>query len=359
VNLNITTGSDTTDAKQYDYWDHIEYVVDEAACCGIYLALVPVWGEVVKQGFFTPEVAERYARFLAERFKDKPNIFWINGGDVKGDMRREIWEMIGTTLKKYDPNHLITFHPFGRTQSSTWFQSSPWLDFNMFQSGHRRYDQDDSDNKYGEDNWRYVLNDYAKFPAKPTLDGEPSYENIPQGLHDTTQPYWTASDVRRYAYWSVFTGACGHTYGNNGVMQMYKPQDRHPAYGARNFWYQAMNDSGAFQMNFLKQLILSRPYFERINDQSVIVGDAGERYNYLVSTRGENYLMVYVYNGRKFSLKMGKISGDKVHAWWYNPRNGEATEIGAIKNKDLIQFDPPGEQLNGNDWVLVLDDVSR
>jgi hypothetical protein len=50
------------------------------------------------------------------------------------------------------------------------------------------------------------------------LDGEPSYEGIPQGLHDPTQPLWTDADARRYAYWSVFAGACGHTYGDNAVL---------------------------------------------------------------------------------------------------------------------------------------------
>jgi hypothetical protein len=27
--------------------------------------------------------------------------------------------------------------------------------------------------------------------------------------------------VRRYAYWSVFAGSCGHTYGHNAIMQFY------------------------------------------------------------------------------------------------------------------------------------------
>jgi hypothetical protein len=46
-------------------------------------------------------------------------------------------------------------HPFGRTQSSGWFHQENWLDFNMFQSGHRDYAQDinQADLRYGEDNW--------------------------------------------------------------------------------------------------------------------------------------------------------------------------------------------------------------
>jgi len=47
-----------------------------------------------------------------------------------------------------------------------------------------------------------------------------------------------------------------------------------------------------------------------------------------------------------------------VRAWWYNPRTGEATEIGELPHTGVRQFQPPnpGEAL---DWVLVLDDVSK
>lgn len=58
---------------------------------------------------------------------------------------------------------------------------------------------------------------------KPVIDGEPSYENIPIGLHDPSEGRWKAADVRRYAYWSVFAGSCGHTYGHNSIMQMLRP----------------------------------------------------------------------------------------------------------------------------------------
>ena len=94
------------------------------------------------------------------------------------------------------------------------------------------------------------------------MDGEPSYEHIPYGLHDTTKPYWNANDVRRYAYWSVFAGAAGHTYGHNSVMQMHKPTDKGSAYGSKKYWYNAINDSGAKQMVYVKDLMLSKPYFD-------------------------------------------------------------------------------------------------
>ena len=220
----VTPGDKDSDANEYDYWDHIDWVVREAGRRGLYLALVPAWGSLAKSGALSDANVVSYASFLARRYRDAPNIVWLVGGDARGNDHTGLWRALGATLRAEDPNHLITFHPFGRTQSSAWFHGEPWLDFNMFQSGHRRYDQDtDSPKRFGEDNWRYVLDDYAKLPHKPVLDGEPSYENIPQGLHDGTQPYWTAADARRYAYWSVFAGACGHTYGDNAVMQFHGP----------------------------------------------------------------------------------------------------------------------------------------
>jgi len=90
------------------------------------------------------------------------HLVWLVGGDAKGNEHLETWKALGHALRAEAAGHLITFHPFGRMQSSTWFHSEPWLDIDMFQSGHRRYDQDThSPKRFGEDNWRYVLDDYA------------------------------------------------------------------------------------------------------------------------------------------------------------------------------------------------------
>lgn len=355
-----TPGNDPDNTEQYDFWDHVDYITEVAANNGIYLAVSPTWGQLVlRDKNMTKEKAELFAAHLANHFKDKPNIIWMNGGSAKGEVNTEIWETIGSTIKKNDPNHLITFHTFGRTQSSTYFQQASWLDFNMFTSGHRRYDQDDTPKKYGEDNWRYVLEDLSKTPLKPTLDGEPSYESIPQGLHDHTQPYWKSSDARRYAYWSVFAGACGHAYGQNTVRQVYKQGINKGESGAKISFYEALEDTGSFHMQYVKKLILSRPYFERVNDQTIVTGDEGEKYDRILVTRGKGYLMAYTYSGRDFKIQLGIISGAKVNAWWYNPRTGIAAKLGTFNNKGIRSFNPPGEKANGNDWVLILDDASK
>jgi hypothetical protein len=338
------------------YWENLDFVLDLAAKKGIYLALVPIWGSNVKSGHVSNKEAEAFAKFLARRYRDRSNIIWLNGGDVRGDDSTRIWNTIGNTLKKEDPNHLVTFHPFGRTQSSEWFHNEAWLDFNMFQSGHRDYAQDTAkaDHQYGEDNWRYVQVDFNKRPAKPTLDGEPSYEGIPHGLHDTLQPRWTDSDLRRYAYWSVFSGACGFTYGNNSVMQMQKRGAKTGAYGAKEPWEQAIYAPGATQMIHLKNL-MRQYHFEALTPAQSIFPDPGERYNHLTALKGEHCLLVYTCNGRNITVKTDQLKGSQFRYSWYSPRDGKFLSGGKILKRETLEFDPPGTAKDGNDWVLILE----
>ncbi|KJD34355.1 glycoside hydrolase family 101 [Tamlana nanhaiensis] len=348
-----TEGNDFKNADAYDYWDHIDYALEVAKEEGLYLAMVPVWGSPISDGKVNLEQAKTYANFLAERFKDHENIIWLNGGDTFGNKNTEIWKAIGSILKTANPDRLVTFHPRGRTDSSDDFHNENWLDFNMFQSGHRRYDQDDTERAYGQDNYKYVQVDFNLKPAKPTLDGEPSYEGIPQGLHDTLQPLWNDNDLRRYAYWSVFAGAAGFTYGNNHIMQMHENHSKPEAYGSKTYWVDALNDPGAGQMKHLKNLMLEFPYFERVPDKS-LVDNQGEKYDFKAATKGEDYALIYVYNGKSIVVNMGKIKGQQVVASWFNPRNGKKTNIGEFKNEGTQEFKPEGEAVDGNDWVLIL-----
>ncbi len=361
INRNVATPIISSVKNKSGYWEHLDFVVDLAAKKGIYLALVPIWGSNVKAGLVTSKQAEIYAEFLAKRYKEKPNIIWLNGGDVRGDDSTLVWQTIGKTLKKFDPNHLVSFHPFGRTQSSSWFHTSSWLGFNMFQSGHRRYDQDTARNetRFGEDNWRYVQSDYDKRPVKPTFDGEPSYEGMPQGLHDSLQPRWSASDIRRYAYWSTFSGGCGFTYGNNSVMQFYRPGGKSGSYGARESWIQAMDNPGAGQMIHLKNL-MQKYHFEELAPCQELIKNQGERYNHLVVLRGKKCLLVYTYTGRKIDLNLNQTGASNLKFSWFSPQTGKTTGGGIYRKNNLYsdetaEFNPPGKEESGNDQVLILE----
>lgn len=345
----------------YGYWDHMDYIVDQAGRRGIFVGMVCIWGSMVKSGRMNVEQAKAYGSFLANRYKDRKNIVWIMGGDIQGDIHPEVWNALATTIKSIDHNHLMTYHPRGRYTSARWFNGRSWLDFNMFQSGHRRYGQRMGNKEYPipdnteEDNWMYVDSAWKYKPIKPVLDGEPSYEDIPQGLHDGNEPRWQAADVRRYAYWSVFAGSCGHTYGHNSIMQFVRPgiAGSYFADGESKPWYKALDDPGFNQMRYLKQLMLTMPYFSRVPDQSIVL-DNGSRYDRLAATRGDGYLMVYNYTGRDMRIDLGKTGASNNRVWWMDAATGQLTCLGEYGG-DVRTFRYHGS----GDGVLIAIDASK
>lgn len=347
----------------YGYWDHMDYIIKTAERKGIYIGMVCIWGSPVARGDMSVKEAQSYGKFLAERYKDNPNIIWFIGGDIRGDVKTAEWETLARSIRAVDQNHLMTFHPRGRTTSAAWFNNAEWLDFNMFQSGHRRYGQRKGDGDYPieenteEDNWRFVERSMAMQPMKPVVDGEPIYEEIPQGLHDPNDTKWNDNDVRRYTYWPVFAGAFGHTYGHNSIMQFVRPGVG-GAYGAKKPWYEALNDPGFNQMKFIKDLMLTFPYFERVPDQSIIAGQNGERYDRAIATRGNDYMMIYNYTGRPMQIDLTKISGAKKNAWWFTAKDGKLEYIGEFDSK-VTPFQHDSGYCSGNDQVLILVDAAK
>ncbi len=361
---NDPTKPDVKDGPDNDYWDHVDFIVTEANQRGIYIGLLPTWGDKwnkkwgVGPEVFTPQNAEVYGEWLGRRYKSA-GIIWILGGDrpVENETHREITRAMARGLRKGDGGaHLLTWHPSGGQGSAQYFHGDDWLDFNMRQNGHvpeftGRYDK--------------TREDYNRTPVKPVLDGEPIYEDHPVSFRANELGHSTAADVRRPLYWNLFTGAFGHTYGHHSVWQMWSP-GKNPINNPLMPWREAIEQPGAAQMQHGKNLMLSRPFLTRVPDDSIIVTDrvptsvpGAGRYRF-VATRDASgsYAMVYAPVGRTFKVRMDKITGAKVKAWWFNPRTGTAEAIGEFPNTGERGFTPPqpGEQL---DWVLVLDDADR
>ena len=348
--------------QQEAYWRHVDQVVGLAETHGLYTALLPCWGSMVKNGLLNQDNVQIYADFLANRYGRRPNIIWVTGGDVRGDDGYDVWMQLGARLKARCPDKLVTFHPFGRTTSSLWFAEADWLDFHMFQSGHRRYDQvslgawDDNDVKegrFGEDNWRYVLRDHAAAILRPTLDAEPSYEQIPQGLHDAREPFWQDHDVRRYAYWSVLAGACGHTYGHSAIMQFYRGSGK-GAYGVKSPWQEAMHDPGSGQMGHLHQLMTSLDFASGRPADELLAQEQGRQYDRVAVFAGTGFVLVYRYNGEPFRLDLSALGWPLADASWFDPAAGVFSFLYRYDQPGQIRFTPPVKPAGHNDWVLLL-----
>lgn len=338
------------------YFAHIDWVIKKAQEKGIFIGLLPTWGDKVDKRWgigpviFNKENAFRYGQWIGNRYKDFQNIIWINGGDRDGGGdNKVIWDAIGEGVKSVDKNHLMTFHPWGERSSSEWFQNSSWLDFNMSQTGH------------GQRNYaiykRIIVRDYDLKPVKPCFDGEPRYEDHPVNWNPDVLGWFDDADIRQAMYWNLFSGGFGHTYGCHPIWQMLAP-GRDPVGLARHNWYDDLDLPGASDLIHGRRLLESRPFLSRIPDQSLIVPSYYPETDYVVATRGDGYAFVYFPTGWAAEIYLDKIDAKTINAYWFDPQKGEAKMIETVPGTGTRKFTPPTNG-RGNDWILVLDDFSK
>jgi hypothetical protein len=307
--------------------------------------------------------ATRFGRWIGSRYRNRSNIVWVVAGeyDLNTTSTWSAYDAVAQGLLEGDGNHLITIHAATPMRTQAGIQSSSvhwhtrlWLSFNELQSGH----VDDRRAAGLIENYQMIENDYRLIPTKPVLDAEPAYEDAPDGfwLGWKTGYRIGADVVRRKAYWSVFAGAAGHTYGHNDVFRFWKPGDNNTS-GSRNHWMNSLQAPGASQMKHLRTLMEGRS-FDRVPDQTLLLSDAGTGRGHVRASRAANGrdAVVYIPTGNEVSVDMSGLTG-LVRASWFDPRDGTSTAIGLFANRGTRTFDPPGDPAVGNDWILVLDTV--
>ncbi len=362
-------GDDPTRPNEF-YFRHVDAVIRAAAAQGLYIGLLPTWGDKVHGELwgvgpviFNVDNARIYGRFLGQRYRDDSNVLWILGGDRPAEGYEALWAAMAAGIAEgLGRRPFCTYHPRGGLSSSGALHDADWLDMNMMQSGHVLQDTP---------NWQMIRADYQRTPVKPTLDGEPNYEDHPVDpyLRKWQVDYgrYDAYDVRKQAYRAVFSGACGHTYGHHSVWQMWS-RERQPVTFAMPPWDEAILRPGASQMIHLKRLMLSRPYLSRIPAQDMLPGvpdtpppDQEQRFDparaaYPVATRcteGSYALVYFPQADQTLDVDARALKGP-LTAWWYDPRTGKSHPLGEHP-AGMLTFTSP---LAGPDWVLVLDSVA-
>ncbi len=369
------------------YFEHVDFIVEKVEALGLVIGMLPTWGdklESVNPGagpvIFNAENAHEFGAFLGERYGEKA-VVWILGGD-RNVLNLDVyhtWNAMANGIEKgsvRDP--LITYHPRGTAISAWWFHSAEWLDFNMYQSGHERFN-----NVY----------DYAEScrnfaPRKPFVDGEPAYEDIairfweymdfskpyservPSNVLDDDgiiadlshfkdgfiKPY----DVRLHAYWNFLSGAVGYTYGNNAIWQMFRKGDAN-AIPALTDWRDAMDRPGAHDMRHVRDLFESHPFHLLQPDQSLIWGQnrKGPQYIAAASATDGSYAYIYLPRGELFTLNLEKWSSalTGLQAQWMDPRTGRFQPV-ELNETQVLQVLSPPTSGEGQDWLLVLDSES-
>lgn len=338
------------------YFEFLDHVMDKATSLGMYVSLVPLDTRGAKAGDYSPTDAYVFGRFLGARYGRTHKVIWTMGGDLGVDEVPSgitLWRELSAGIARGAANKdmskvLFQYHPWYNQSSSRWFSGvqDAWLDAHGIQSGHSR----------NKDNYNLVAADYARSPARPVMDLEPGYEDIPEGLV-AGRARLTDYDVRKSAYWAVFAGAHGAGYGHNNVWQFASGADSRATTAS---WKDSLVTLGAYSMKYLKRLMLSRPFLDRVPDQSLIVGSALSGTDHIRATRAADgsYAFVYTAGGKPVTVNLSKLSGSQVEVRWYNPRAAKSVYLGVFAKSGNRTFTPPTSGAN-NDWVLVVDDAAK
>ena len=332
------------------YFRHVDAVIGIADSLGMYIGLLPTWGDKfnLKWGVgpivFNKKNALEYGRFIGARYRDK-RIIWILGGDRNPEIpeHKEIVTAMAKGIRtQVGDRQLITFHPQGGFLSTDFFNDSEWLDLNLFQSGHWEKDHP---------NFLYTEKGYTNSPTRPIVDSEPCYEDHPINWKPE-QGWYTDFDTRRAGYWSVLSGAAGHTFGNHNIWQMWQ-SGREPISSARTSWQEALYYPGAYHAGLMRTIFEQIDWQDLIPNQNLITNtDTITKYTCRFATSNQT-AVAYTPYGDSFSLDLSQWNAP-LTATWIDPRNGRKISLAPAIPAAQVVFDPPFDPKEGNDWLLVL-----
>ena len=269
--------------------------------------------------FITLENARAWARWLARRYKDVPTIVWSMTPEAKPEFVPILRELAAGLHEGDGGSHLITFKPDPAPYSSSFIHGENWLDFDSMQTW-----------KSVELIYPMVTKDYNLEPVKPVLMAEGAYEHGSEYGFDVT-PLW----VRRQAYYSYLAGA-HHTYGHNDSWRVLPT------------WKQALDAPGATQLGLLKKIFMDRDeWWQLVPDQEIFASGGntnGQILNLAARHKDGRWIMAYLGAKSTFSINMSKItSGERVKAFWIDPRDGREQSIGSFSNyRRAFLFDARG-----------------
>jgi hypothetical protein len=349
------------------YFRHVDWVVDQAARRGLHTGLLPTWGDKWNKlwgrgpEIFTPENAAVYGEWLGRRYKNQP-VIWILGGDrsVDNDRHRAILRAMAAGLEKGDGGkHLITYHPKGGTNSSDSWADEDWLDFHLFQSGH---------GKLAGHNFDYNAKNLSLPALKPTLDGEPNYEDHPvRGLMQDGKPtvWFDDYDARRAAWWSVLSGACGHVYGTHSIWQFHDPLKRKAVTDARTPWQDAMELPGAAQMGVMRNFLHEIPWWTLRRNEGFLTGKPKQGWKpgqVPMAAVSSDWSVAVVYlpdagiGGLGLDFNAMACSNNDVDAWILDPVSGERKPLPPLESGalDAVFKDLPASPPRPIDRVLLI-----
>jgi hypothetical protein len=307
------------------YFQNVDAVTQAARERDLILYLMPYHQTCRKR--ITLANARPWARWLAQRYKEVPNIVWSLIPEAKPEFVPLLRELAAGLREGDGGAHLITVEPDPSPYSSSFIHSEPWLAFNSVQTW-----------KGVELIYPMVTHDYNLTPVKPVLMAEGAYEQGSEYGFEVS-PLW----VRRQAYYSYSAGG-HHAYGHNDSWRILPT------------WKQALDAPGARQMGILRKTFEARPEWWRlVPDQSLFAagGQTQGRVLHLAARHAEGkWAMLYLADQAVFSVNLARLQEPHIRAAWVNPATGESVAGGSYANLSVQSFATPA---GWEDSVLILE----
>ncbi len=354
------------------FFDRADQRIAHLVALGLMPCIVGMWGYFLRA--MGVDRAKRHWRYLVARYGAYP-VTWCVAGettmttysrmgapaeDQKADERelRAGWSEVALALRRLDPwGTLMTTHPRSPLFSRAELRDPGVLDFEMLQvthmgaSGIRRCVES-------------LLARGAAEPAMPVFNAESNYE----GILGTCGP-----DVQRFMFWSHLTaGACGHTYGAQGIWAMSAPQSPHRGdtgdWGS-GFWRDAMRYRGSSQVGMAARFLRAYPTHRFVARREPEADRAGRLCSFATGIPGELALFYLPWPVEEALLGMRRVTwqrevlpvclGDGVEyrAFYWNPQDGSRVEAGLARGGGDGMWAPPALPSRA-DWVLVLESGS-
>jgi hypothetical protein len=284
-----------------------------------------------------------YGVYLGDRFKNFPNIVWLNGNDFQSWMNSTDdadVSAIAEGIASVDPSQLQTvelnYDASSSLDDATW---APIIKLNLAYTYFPTYAE--------------VLHAYNQSPTIPVFMGEANYEFENNTGADPSSPYV----LRLQEYWTMTSGATGQLYGNHYTWDDGTDWTDEEAH---------LDTVGVQQLQYMEALFDSLPWQNLVPDQSHKFVTAGygtfsttgalEANNYVTAAIDPSGTtgVAYLPQQSTITVNMAAMSGT-VTAKWYDPTTGVYTTIGTFANTGSKQFSSPGTHSDGtDDWVLLL-----
>lgn len=247
-----------------EYFDLVDDRLVHLVSMGLMPCVVGAWGYFIK--WMGAEKLKQHWRYLIARYASYPvvwcvageaNLPWYLAAGFPYDDRDQVreWTKVAAYVRETDPfGRVLSVHPTGlgalTARGAT--DDPSLLDLDMQQTGH-------GDADILERTVETLRGSYGDEPIMPVLNSEVNYEGI-RGK--------CGEEVQRLFFWAcVLSGACGHTYGANGLWQLNRPGQPHGNsphggnYGDVT-WEDAMGLPGSSQLGVAKKILETYRWWE-------------------------------------------------------------------------------------------------